>query len=58
MIHITIKCVVLDKGKKKKKDPFSALKIQQEILKRSKKVIENMLVSFCTTLREETLIYS
>lgn len=46
---------------KKKKDQFLASKIQQEILKRSKKqneIIENMLVSFHTTLREETLIYS
>lgn len=58
MIHITIKYVVSDKGKKK--DQFSASKIQQEILKHSKQneITENTLVSFYTTLREETLIYS
>lgn len=47
-------------NEKKKKDQFPALKIHQEILKCSKKkneLSENTLASFCTTLREETLIY-
>lgn len=47
--------------RQKKNNQFSASKIQQEILKCSKKqneIIENMLVSFYTTLREEILIYS
>lgn len=44
----------------RKKNQFSALEIHQEILKCSKKkneLTENTLASFCTTLREETLLH-